>query len=40
MVVFKKQGVDWMGDYVNGQRKHERTGPDKRLAENELLDSC
>jgi hypothetical protein len=33
MAVFKKQGVYWIDDHVNGQRKRERTGPDKRLAE-------
>ena len=36
MAVFKKQGVYWIDYYVNGQRKRERIGPDKRLAENVL----
>jgi hypothetical protein len=34
--VFKKQGVYWIDYYVNGHRKRERIGPDKRLAENVL----
>jgi integrase len=33
MGVFKKQGVYWIDYYVNGHRKRERIGPDKRLAE-------
>jgi integrase len=33
MAVFKKQGVYWIDYYVNGVRKRERIGPDKRLAE-------
>jgi hypothetical protein len=33
MAVFKKQGVFWIGYYVNGRRKRERIGPDKHLAE-------
>ena len=33
MVVFKKQGVYWIDYYVNGRRKRERIGPDKRFAE-------
>jgi integrase len=33
MGVFKKQGVYWIDYYVNGRRKRERIGPDKRLAE-------
>jgi integrase len=33
MAVFKKQGVYWIDYYVNGRRKRERIGPDKRLAE-------
>ena len=36
MAVFKKQGVYWIDYYVNGQRKRERIGPDKRLAETVL----
>jgi integrase len=36
MGVFKKQGVFWIDYYVNGQRKRERIGPDKRLAETVL----
>ena len=36
MSVFKKQGVWWIGYYVNGDRKRERIGPDKRLAETVL----
>ena len=36
MAVFKKQGVYWVDYYVNGQRKRERIGPDKRLAETVL----
>jgi hypothetical protein len=31
MSVFKKQGVYWFDDYVNGHRKRERIGPDTRL---------
>src|SRR5262245_6898113 len=33
MAVFKKQGVWWIDYYVNGRRKRERIGPDKKLAE-------
>jgi hypothetical protein len=33
MSVLKKQGVYWIDHYVNGHRKRERIGPDKRLAE-------
>src|SRR5919109_3013714 len=33
MAVFKKQGVFWIDYHVNGRRKRERIGPDKRLAE-------
>jgi hypothetical protein len=33
MAVFKKRGVYWIDYYVNGRRKRERIGPDKRLAE-------
>jgi integrase len=33
MAVFKKRGVYWIDYYVNGRRKRERVGPDKRLAE-------
>ena len=33
MAVFKKGGVYWIDGYVTGQRKRERTGPDKHLAE-------
>jgi integrase len=36
MAVFKKQGVYWIDYYVSGQRKRERIGPDKRLAETVL----
>jgi len=36
MAVFKKQGVYWIDYYVEGHRKRERIGPDKRLAENVL----
>ena len=36
MAVFKKQSVYWIDYYVNGQRKRERIGPDKRLAETVL----
>jgi len=36
MAVFKKQGVYWIDYYVNGQRRRERIGPDKRLAETVL----
>lgn len=32
MGVFRKQGVYWIDYYVNGARKRERIGPDKRLA--------
>jgi hypothetical protein len=30
--VFKEQGVFWIDYYVNGHRKRERIGPDKKLA--------
>ena len=33
MGVFTKQGVYWIDYYVNSQRKRERIGPEKRLAE-------
>jgi hypothetical protein len=36
MAVSKKQGVYWIDYYVNGQRKRERIGPDKCLAETVL----
>jgi hypothetical protein len=36
MGVFKKQGVYWIDYYVNGHRKRERIGADKRLAETVL----
>jgi integrase len=36
MGVFKKQGVYWIDYYLNGHRKRERIGPDKRLAETVL----
>jgi integrase len=36
MAVFKKQGIYWIDYYVNGRRKRERIGPDKRLAETVL----
>jgi integrase len=36
MAVFKKQGVYWIDYYVNGRRKRERIGPNKRLAETVL----
>jgi integrase len=36
MGVFKKQGVFWVDYYVNGRRKRERIGPEKRLAETVL----
>src|SRR5512132_815293 len=36
MAVFKKQSVFWIDYYVNGRRKRERIGPDKRLAETVL----
>jgi integrase len=36
MGVFKKQGVYWIDYYVQGQRKRERIGPDKRLADTVL----
>jgi hypothetical protein len=36
MSVFKKQGVYWIDYCVNGHRKRERIGPDKRLAETVL----
>jgi hypothetical protein len=32
MGVFKKQGVYWIDYYVNGRRKRERIGPDRKLA--------
>jgi hypothetical protein len=34
--VFKKQSVYWIDYYVNGRRKRERIGPDKRLAKTVL----
>jgi hypothetical protein len=36
MGVFNKQGVPWIDYDVNGHRKRERIGPDKRLAETVL----
>jgi hypothetical protein len=36
MSVFKKQGGYRIDYYVNGHRKRERIGPDKRLAETVL----
>jgi hypothetical protein len=36
MSVFKKQGVFGIDYYVDGHRKRERIGPDKRLAETAL----
>src|SRR6266542_5815861 len=36
MGVFKKQGVYWIDYYVEGHRKRERIGPDKRLADTVL----
>jgi integrase len=36
MGVFKKQGAYWIDYYINGRRKRERIGPDKRLAETVL----
>jgi integrase len=36
MSVFMKQGVYWIDYYVNGHRKRERIGPNKRLAETVL----
>jgi integrase len=36
MAVFKKQGVYWIDYYVDGHRKRERIGPDKKLAETVL----
>ena len=36
MSVFRKQGVYWIDYYVNGHRKRERIGPDKKLAETVL----
>jgi hypothetical protein len=36
MAVFKKRGVYWIDDQVNGRRKRERIGADKRLAETVL----
>jgi hypothetical protein len=36
MSVFIKQDVYWIDYYVNGQRKRERIGPDKKLAETVL----
>jgi integrase len=36
MGVFRKQGVYWVDYYVDGHRKRERIGPDKRLAETVL----
>jgi hypothetical protein len=34
--VFKKQGIYSIDAYVNGHRRRERIGPDKRLAETVL----
>jgi hypothetical protein len=31
--VFKKQAVFWIDYYVDGHRKRERIGPDKRFVE-------
>jgi hypothetical protein len=39
MGVFKTQGVYWIGYYVGGHRKRERSGPDKCLAET-VLPKC
>jgi hypothetical protein len=36
MAIFKNQGVYWIDYYVNGRRKRERSGPDKKLAETTL----
>jgi len=36
MGMFQKQGVWWIDYYVNGHRKRERIGPNKRLAETVL----
>jgi hypothetical protein len=36
MSVFKKQGVYWIDDYVNGHRKRERITSDELLAETVL----
>jgi integrase len=36
MGVFKKQGVWWIDYYINGRRRRERIGPDKRLADTVL----
>jgi hypothetical protein len=36
MNVSKKPGVYWIDYYVNGHRKRERVGTDKRLAETVL----
>jgi hypothetical protein len=36
MGVFNKQAVYWIDYYVDGRRKRERIGPDKRLAETVL----
>jgi hypothetical protein len=36
MSVFKKQGVYWIDNYVNGHRKRERIASDERLAETVL----
>jgi hypothetical protein len=33
---FKKQSAYWIGYYLQGHRKRERIGPDKRLAETVL----
>jgi hypothetical protein len=33
MAVFLKQNVFWIDYYINGKRKRERIGPDKKLAE-------
>ena len=32
----RSRGVYWIDYYVNGHRKRERIGPDKRLAETAL----
>ena len=36
MGVFKKQGVYWLDYYIDGHRKRERIGTDKRLADTVL----
>jgi hypothetical protein len=40
VAVFKKQGVNWIDYYVNGQRNREPIGFGKLTAEDELLDGC